>query len=362
MIGIGVGIDYALFIVTRYREVLHERARARGRGRACHRHGRSGRACSPGCTVVISLLGMFLMGVLVRPRPRGRLRRSQCCLVMAGLDHAAARAARLRRSEHRPVRASPAASERKASSRRRSGTAGAAPCSGVRGRRFIGGLVILLLLAVAVLLAPARHRRRRQRPDDLTRPAAPTTCSPTGFGPGFNGPLLVVADLQGGHATQGEVEHLREALAQTPGVALGHPVHPEPRRRRRVDPGRTRRPRRRTKHDEARPPPARRRRARGDEWHRPDGLRRRRHRGVRATSPTCSRPRLPLVHRSRARLSFLLLMVVFRSIARAAQGRDHEPAVDRRRVRRDRRDLPVGLAERHLRRRQGGPDRGVGCR
>ena len=36
--------------------------------------------------------------------------------------------------------------------------------------------------------------------------------------------------------------------------------------------------------------------------------------------------------------------------ARAAQGRDHEPAVDRRRLRRDRRPVPVGLAQRPHRR------------
>ena len=47
--------------------------------------------------------------------------------------------------------------------------------------------------------------------------------------------------------------------------------------------------------------------------------------------------------------------------ARAAQGRDHEPAVDRRRVRRDRRDLPVRLGQERRRHRQGRPDRGVGA-
>ena len=62
MIGLGVGIDYALFIVTRYRESLHkgqspEDATATSLGTA-------GRAVLfAGITVVISLLGMFLMGL-----------------------------------------------------------------------------------------------------------------------------------------------------------------------------------------------------------------------------------------------------------------------------------------------------------
>ena len=47
--------------------------------------------------------------------------------------------------------------------------------------------------------------------------------------------------------------------------------------------------------------------------------------------------------------------------ARAAQGRHHEPAVDRRGVRRRRRRVPVGLGCRPHRRRSRGPDRGVGA-
>ncbi len=62
MIGIGVGIDYALFIVTRYRG-----ARQRGLdGEAAivEAFGTAGRAVAfAGCTVMISLLGMLLMGM-----------------------------------------------------------------------------------------------------------------------------------------------------------------------------------------------------------------------------------------------------------------------------------------------------------
>ena len=48
MIGLGVGIDYSLFIVTRFRQLLHDglvAARRRGRGR---RRPRAGRCSSPG--------------------------------------------------------------------------------------------------------------------------------------------------------------------------------------------------------------------------------------------------------------------------------------------------------------------------
>ncbi|MCO5319884.1 MAG: MMPL family transporter [Microthrixaceae bacterium] len=62
MIGLGVGIDYALFIVTRYREQL--RAGHTVEESVCIAIDTSGRAVMfAGITVVISLMGMFIMGV-----------------------------------------------------------------------------------------------------------------------------------------------------------------------------------------------------------------------------------------------------------------------------------------------------------
>jgi RND superfamily putative drug exporter len=62
MIGLGVGIDYALLIVTRYREQLHAGHDVRDSIRiALDTAGRS--VVFAGATVVISLLGMLLMGV-----------------------------------------------------------------------------------------------------------------------------------------------------------------------------------------------------------------------------------------------------------------------------------------------------------
>jgi putative drug exporter of the RND superfamily len=74
MIGLGVGIDYALLIVTRYREQLHAGHTVREAiATAIDTAGRS--VLFAGSTVVISLLGMLLMGVafvqgLAVERPR----------------------------------------------------------------------------------------------------------------------------------------------------------------------------------------------------------------------------------------------------------------------------------------------------
>jgi putative drug exporter of the RND superfamily len=62
MIGLGVGIDYALFIVTRFREERHRgRSNGESTGIAIDTAGRA--VLFAGTTVVISLLGMLLMGV-----------------------------------------------------------------------------------------------------------------------------------------------------------------------------------------------------------------------------------------------------------------------------------------------------------
>ena len=62
MIGLGVGIDYALFIVTRYREGLH--AGRSPRAATISAMDTAGRAVLfAGVTVVVSLLGLLLIGI-----------------------------------------------------------------------------------------------------------------------------------------------------------------------------------------------------------------------------------------------------------------------------------------------------------
>ena len=63
MIGLGVGIDYALFILTRYREIYRENG-GDVREAVALAMDTAGRAVLfAGATVVIALLGMFALGV-----------------------------------------------------------------------------------------------------------------------------------------------------------------------------------------------------------------------------------------------------------------------------------------------------------
>ncbi len=72
MIGLGVGVDYALFIVTRFRESYHRVGDVEAA--VIEAMDTSGRAILlAGCTVVIALLGMFATGVVVHVRALDRL-------------------------------------------------------------------------------------------------------------------------------------------------------------------------------------------------------------------------------------------------------------------------------------------------
>ena len=369
------------------------------RGRAsCTAIDTAGRAVLfAGITVIISLLGLLLMGRRVRARPRRSRAALGVLAMMVGVAHAAARAARLRRdaasSAHVPRRSSPSAGrDGRTAARRCCYRARRRSCSfGFLASRSCPGRPRFVVKAPARSEIPHRRREATRRAASGTggaghpapavagarrRAARPARCSPLpvlsilrsasatpatstrtrpraaaydllaeGFGPGFNGPLLVT--VAGRHGVQDP-----EALSD---------VRPT---RCSADRGRRLRPRRRAR--------SRRPRASCSVYphHRAAG------RGDRPTSSTgCAttccptiaavdvdvgrrspRPsidfadylagRLPLFFGAVLILSFLLLMVVFRSAARAAQGRDHEPAVDRRGVRRDRRGVPVGLGQR----------------
>ena len=62
MIGLGVGIDYALFIVTRYRQGLAEGLRPRGAPCPGHVHGRPGRPLRRDHRASFPCCGLFLVG------------------------------------------------------------------------------------------------------------------------------------------------------------------------------------------------------------------------------------------------------------------------------------------------------------
>jgi len=91
-------------------------------------------------------------------------------------------------------------------------------------RYFIGAVVVLVLLAVPLFSMKLGF------PDDGTAPTSETRRQAydllsEGFGPGFNGPLLLAVELDDPAALQG-LEGLNSAIAATDGVAAVTPPQP----------------------------------------------------------------------------------------------------------------------------------------
>jgi RND superfamily putative drug exporter len=220
LIGIGVGIDYALLVVTRFRTALAGGSDPRAAlGEAVSTAGRS--VLVAGATVVISLLGLFLMGVgYLQGVALGAslsvlvVMAASVTLLPAVLAFAGRRVDRLRLPGlGRTLRSD----EGTVSSR----------WSRVVQRRSWPAVALASVLLVA-LAAPVLGLRFGF-PDEGTDPAGMPTreayeLASEGFGPGSAGPLLLVAELDGSGGVAA-LDRLAARVSEAPGVAyVGEPV------------------------------------------------------------------------------------------------------------------------------------------
>ena len=197
MLGLAVGIDYALFILSRHRQNLAEGMPAReAAARATATAGSA--VVFAGLTVIIALVGLtvvnipFLtvMGLAAAGHRRDR---------RADRDHAAARDPRLRRrprGAHEPRARLPPArgvASGRATLERPLGD-GSSPAA--RWPSLLAGLALLGAIAIPATAHEARPARRRLQPTTSTERRAYDLLT-DGFGPGFNGPLTVVVDAPG---------------------------------------------------------------------------------------------------------------------------------------------------------------------
>ncbi|MFB7980941.1 MMPL family transporter [Streptomyces vinaceus] len=222
LVGLGVGIDYALFIVTRHRKGLMrglpvEEAAAR----AVATTGRA--VVFAGATVCIALLGMlvlrlnFLNGVAIAASLTVVLTvAATVTLLPALLSYIGMRA--LSRRERRRLAAQ--------GPRPQTPTGFAARWSAfVERRPKLLGIVATLVMVVLALPTFSLHLGTS---DQGNNPAGSTTRQAydllaDGFGPGVNGPLTVVSRLDGA-GDRLAVERLAEALRTTEGVAATGPA------------------------------------------------------------------------------------------------------------------------------------------
>jgi RND superfamily putative drug exporter len=196
MIGLGVGIDYSLFIVTRFRQLLHEGLSPEDA--AAEAGASAGRAVLfAGLTVAISVTGLAFFGLdFVTKLGIGAalgvvttvlIANSLLIAVLRKLGH---KIDRLKVPFLPAIDDSEAARERTLTARWGRFVAGNA--------RFVFPVVLLLLLSLAATSLLVRLGAS----DQGTQPKVQTArraydLLAEGFGPGFNGPIPIVVDVNG---------------------------------------------------------------------------------------------------------------------------------------------------------------------
>ncbi|MFF4270899.1 MMPL family transporter [Streptomyces sp. NPDC001536] len=195
MIGLAVGIDYALFIVSRYRGELAEgRDREEAAGRAT---GTAGSAVVfAGLTVVIALAGLAVVNVPMLTKMGLAAAGTVVVAVLIALTMVPA----LLGYAGRKVR--PAGEKRKP--KKASQGRDAKPGLGVRWASFVirrpAAVLLLGVLGLGAIAVPATQLELGL-PDDGSQPTSTTQrraydLLSDGFGPGFNGPLMIVVDAK----------------------------------------------------------------------------------------------------------------------------------------------------------------------
>jgi RND superfamily putative drug exporter len=216
MIGLGVGIDYALFLVTRHREFLAEGLTVvDAAGRAVATAGLA--VIFAGGTVVIAILGLAVAGV---PFMTAAGLATSIIVAIMVIASVTLLPAFLGLSGHWINRFG---------IHRRHGIGGGV---GAGWRRWGGHVTrhawpyaIGVTLLLAALSAPVMALRLGF-PDEGTLPESRTERQAyelvaDGFGPGLNGPLVVAVDLAG---DRGAADSLAAAIAADPGIAAVAPA------------------------------------------------------------------------------------------------------------------------------------------
>lgn len=219
MIGLAVGIDYALFIVSRYRAELAEgRGREEAAGRAT---GTAGSAVVfAGLTVVIALAGLSVVNVPMLTKMGLAAAGTVVVAVLIALTMIPALLGYAGR-KIKPAGEKGKASRKDNASRKDKGKARATstsgpsdasgtsekpakPNMGTRWASFVirrpAAVLLLGVVGLGVIAVPATQLELGL-PDDGSQPTSTTQrraydLLSDGFGPGFNGPLMIVVDAK----------------------------------------------------------------------------------------------------------------------------------------------------------------------
>ncbi|MFD8419873.1 MMPL family transporter [Streptomyces sp. NPDC059466] len=225
MIGLAVGIDYALFIVSRYRAELAEgREREEAAGRAV---GTAGSAVVfAGLTVVIALVGLSVVNIPMLTKMGVAAAGTVAIAVLIALTMIPA----LLGYAGRKVQ--PAGQKSRLLGGGRAAKNAGRPNMGTRWASFVVRRPLaVLLLGVVGLGAAAVPAASLELglPDDGSQPASTTQrraydLLSDGFGPGFNGPLMLVVDAKGSDDPKGAVTRVTDTVKDLKGVVSVTPA------------------------------------------------------------------------------------------------------------------------------------------
>ncbi|HZX03344.1 MMPL family transporter [Kribbella sp.] len=213
LVGLGVGIDYALLIFSRYRHELLK-GEADPKIVALDTAGRS--VMFAGCTVVIALLGLLALGLGSLQGIALGVTMTVLMTMLAAVTLLPSLLTLFGKRIERSVR-------KHAAKQRRTPGAGWRKLAGTVQR---GPWVPLVLgvVALAALSLPALGMRLGFADAGTDDPAKTSRKAydllAEGFGPGFNGPLVVVSE--------GDAQLLGQTLAKDPGIAAVTPPQVTP--------------------------------------------------------------------------------------------------------------------------------------
>lgn len=220
MLGLAVGIDYALFIVSRHRHELQENPDpAEAAGRAV---GTAGSAVVfAGLTVVIALTGLSVVGIGLLTEMGLAAALTVVVAVLAALTLLPALLGFAGRRVAPRRRPDPSTQPRSL------GASWAARVVRRPGRTLVlavGALIVVMLPALDLRLGLPdqgtypEHTTQRQAYDAISE----------GFGAGVNGPLMLVADAADSTDPDAAVAEIGSALDDLTGIAAVAPPQPNP--------------------------------------------------------------------------------------------------------------------------------------
>ncbi|MCX4847450.1 MMPL family transporter [Streptomyces sp. NBC_00893] len=222
MIGLAVGIDYALFIVSRYRAELAEgREREEAAGRAV---GTAGSAVVfAGLTVVIALVGLAVVNIPMLSKMGFAAAGTVAIAVLIALTLVPAllgfAGKRVLGRKARKAAEAPAGTEDK-------------PNMGTRWARFVLRKPVWVLLVGVIGLGTVAvpvASLEMGLPDEGSQPTSTTQrraydLLSDGFGPGFNGPLMVVVDTADSSDGKTAAKQVTDEISGIKGVVAVTPA------------------------------------------------------------------------------------------------------------------------------------------